>query len=163
MPINHRAEAERLLASADTSIAAALEATLPLADQQHAAVLTGIITNRALGHAMLAQGETAAADVSAHRAALIGWRNVVSHAVAWNLSFAETDEQHEPWLELAHQLERAGLDITADVDAITPQYGKDPRAVWKPPTVQREDHLRWCAEMPTPWSDPAASQNATEQ
>ncbi|MEU4051325.1 hypothetical protein AB0F09_19260 [Streptomyces olivaceus] len=163
MTINHRAEAERLLASADTSIAAALEATLPLADQQHAAVLTGIITNRALGHAMLAQGQTTAADVSALRAALITWRNIVSHAVAWNISFAETDEQHEPWLELARSLERAGLDVTADVDAITPQYGKDPRAVWKPPTVQREDHLRWCAEMPTPWSEPTTNQDTTEK
>ena len=163
MNINHRDEAERLLASADTSIAAALEAKLPIEDQQHAAVITGILTNRAIGHAMLAQGQTAAADVSALRAALIAWRNVVSHAVAWNLSFAETDEQHEQWAELAYQLKRAGLDITADVDAITPNFGKDARGVWKPPTVQREDHLRKCAEMPTPWSDQPAAQETTEQ
>lgn len=162
MSINHRAEAERLLASADTSIAAALEATLPLADQQHAAVLTGILTNRAIGHALIAQGQAAAADSSALRAALIAWRSVVSHAVAWNLAFSETDEQHEQWTELAHQLERAGLDITADVDAITPKFGKDPRAVWKTPTVQREEHLRWCAEMPTPWSDQAAPSDPTD-
>ncbi|MBL3664453.1 hypothetical protein JL475_00135 [Streptomyces sp. M2CJ-2] len=163
MTTDHRAEAERLLASADTAIAAALEKTLPLGDQQHAAILTGVLTNRALGHALIAQGQTASADVSAMRAALIAWRNIVSHAVAWNLSFSETDEQHEPWAELAHQLKQAGLDITADVDAITPQFGKDPRAVWKPPTVQREDHARWCAEMPTPWSDQIATQDTTEQ
>ncbi|MFF3928177.1 hypothetical protein [Streptomyces hirsutus] len=163
MTINHRAEAERLLASADTSIAAALEGSLPLGDQQHAAVLTGVLTNRALGHAMLAQGQESTADTSALRAALIVWRNIVAHAVAWNLSFSETDEQHEPWAELAHQLKQAGLDITADVDAITPQFGKNARAVWKPPTVQREDHLRWCAEMPTPWSDQTATQDTTEQ
>ena len=162
MNTDHRTEAERLLASADTSITAALEMTLPIEDQQHAAVITGILTNRALGHAMLAQGQTAAADVSALRAALIAWRNVVSHAVAWNLSFSETDEQHEQWAELAHQLQQAGLDITADVDAITPQFCKDPRAVWKSPTVQREDHLRHCAEMPTPWDDQAAS-STTQQ
>jgi hypothetical protein len=163
MTIDHRAEAERLLASADTSIAAALEGSLPLGDQQHAAVLTGILTNRALGHAMLAQGQEAAADASSLRAALIAWRSIVAHAVAWNLSFAETDEQHEPWAELAHQLKRAGLDITADVDAITPQFGKDARGVWKPPTVQREDHARWCAEMPTPWSNQTGTQDATEE
>ncbi len=163
MTTDHRAEAERLLASADTSIAAALEQSLPLGDQQHAAVLTGILTNRALGHAMLAQGQTATAEVSALRAALITWRNVVAHAVAWNISFAETDEQHEPWVGLAYQLERAGLDITTDVDAITPKFGKDSRGVWKPPTAQREEHLRYCDEMPTPWSDPAETPDATEQ
>ena len=163
MSTDHRAEAERLLASADTSIAAALEATLPLADQQHAAVLAGIITNRALGHAMLAQGQTEAADVSALRAALIAWRNVVSHAVAWNISFAETDEQHEPWLNLAQRLEEVGLDIRADVDAITPGFGKNPAGVWKPPTVQREEHLRWCAEMPTPWDSQPTSSDVTQQ
>jgi hypothetical protein len=149
--INHRAEAERLLASADTSITAALEASLPMADQQHAAVLTGILTNRAIGHALIAQGQATVAEASALQAALVAWRDVVSHAVAWNLSFAETDDQHEPWLELADQLSKAGLDIRADVDRITPDYGKNPSGVWKPPTIQREDHLRWCAEMPTPW------------
>lgn len=163
MSIDHRTEAERLLASADTSIAAALEKDLPIEDQQHAAVLTGILTNRALGHAMLAQGQTAAADASALRAALIVWRNVVAHAVAWNISFSETDEQHEQWIELAHQLQQAGLDITADVDAITPQFGKDARAVWKAPTVQREEHLRHCAQMPTPWDEQPATEPTTEQ
>lgn len=163
MSTDHRAEAERLLASADTAIAAALEKDLPIEDQQHAAVLTGILTNRALGHAMLAQGQTASAEVSAMRAALITWRSIVAHAVAWNLSFAETDEQHEPWVELAERLKQAGLDITDDVDAITPQFGKDARGVWKPPTVQREEHLRWCAEMPTPWSDRIATSETTEQ
>lgn len=153
MSTDHRAEAERLLASADTAIAAALEKELPIEDQQHAAVLTGILTNRAIGHALIAQGQTATAETSAQRAALIVWRDVVAHAVAWNLSFAETDEQHEQWTELAHRLEQVGLDIRADVDAITPGFGKDPQGVWKPPTVQREEHLRWCAEMPTPWSD----------
>ncbi|MGW2113716.1 hypothetical protein [Streptomyces zhihengii] len=108
-----------------------------------------------LGHAMLAQGQTDSADVGALRAALVAWRTAVSHAIAWNLSFAETDEQHKPWLELALSLQRDGLDVTADVDAITPGFGKDPAGVWKPPTVQREDHLRWCAEMPVPWADPA--------
>ncbi|MEU8902129.1 hypothetical protein [Streptomyces mirabilis] len=153
MSTDHRAEAERLLASADTASAAALETSLPIEDQQHAAVLTGILTNRAIGHALIAQGQTASADASALRAALIVWRDIVSHAVAWNLAFAETDEQHEPWLNLAQRLEEAGLDIRADVDRITPDFGKNPQGVWKPPTVQREEHLRSCAEMPTPWSD----------
>ncbi|MFJ9101368.1 hypothetical protein ACIRJM_23205 [Streptomyces sp. NPDC102405] len=161
MSTDHRAEAERLLASADTALAAAFEATLPIEDQQHAAVLTGILTNRAIGHALVANGQTASADESALRAALIVWRSVVSHAVAWNIAFSETDEQHEQWTELASQLARAGLDITADVDAITPGFGKDPQGVWKPPTVQREDHLRWCAEMPTPWS--SKTEDTTEQ
>jgi hypothetical protein len=163
MSIDHRDEAERLLASADTAIAAALEKDLPIEDQQHAAVLTGILTNRAIGHALIAQGQTENADVSALRAALIAWRNVVSHAVAWNLSFSETDEQHEQWAELAYQLKRAGLDIAADVDSITPGFNKDPKAVWKSPTVQREEHLRRCAEMPTPWDSKPATPDATEQ
>jgi hypothetical protein len=54
MTTDHRELAERFLASADTSMAAALEKTLPIEDQQHAAVLAGICTNRALVHAMLA-------------------------------------------------------------------------------------------------------------
>ncbi|MFJ5644112.1 helix-turn-helix domain-containing protein [Streptomyces sp. NPDC093223] len=148
MSINHRDETERLLVSADTSIAAALEASLPMADQQHAAVITGILTNRAIGHALIAQGETATADVSSLRGALITWRRIVSHAVAWNLSFAESDEQHEQWLELAEQLRKAGLDISADVDQITPNFGKDPRGVWKPPSAWRKE-----GSASDPWSD----------
>jgi DNA-binding XRE family transcriptional regulator len=162
MTTDHRAEAERLLASADTSIAAALEKTLPLGDQQHAAVLAGILTNRALGHAMLAQGQESAADASALRAALIVWRDIVSHAVAWNLSFAETDEQHEQWAELAHQLEKAGLDIRSDVDRITPDFDKNPNGVWNPPSLQRKA-ADWRAAFGSPWDPPKSTAARKEQ
>lgn len=153
MTTNHRSEALRLVKEA--------EGVLRPNDEGHCEA--DRILAEALVHATLARDEERTADTSALRAALIAWRNIVAHAVAWNLSFSETDEQHETWAELAHQLKRVGLDITADVDAITPQFGKDARGVWKPPTVQREDHLRWCAEMPTPWSDQTATQDTTEE
>ncbi|MFJ7895964.1 hypothetical protein [Streptomyces anthocyanicus] len=161
MPINHRAEAERLLASADTSIAAALEATLPLADQQHAAVLTGIITNRALGHAMLAQGATAAADAAAYRHTNHSLRFALIRHVAEGLALSEGDEAHQHARGLAQYLDNVGLNIDREVDDYIDGLGwGDPRDAWLSPTARKD---KWAAEMRSPWdtdsSDSAETPN----
>ncbi|MFF4489481.1 hypothetical protein ACFY0F_23780 [Streptomyces sp. NPDC001544] len=152
MSINHRAEAERLLVSADTSIAAALEATLPLADQQHAAVLTGILTNRAIGHALIAQGQTTAADVSSLRHAIHTYRFALIRQVAEGLALSEGDEAHQHALGLAQYLDSVDLNIDREVDAyISDDLGwGDPRDAWLSPTARR---AKWDAEMPNPWAD----------
>ncbi|MEU8829416.1 hypothetical protein [Streptomyces sp900116325] len=149
MSINHRAEAERLLASADTSIAAALEATLPMADQQHAAVLTGVLTNRALGHAMLAQGQTAEADTATYRHTIHTLRFALVRQVAEGLALSEGDEAHGHALGLAKYLDSVDLNIDREVDAYIEELGwGDPRNAWLTPTERK---AKWMAE-PTPWS-----------
>jgi hypothetical protein len=156
MTINHRAEAERLLASADTSIAAALEQTLPLADQQHAAVLTGIITNRALGHAMLAQGQTAAADTAAYRHTIHSLRFALIRHVAEGLTLSEGDEAHQHALGLAKYLDSVDLNIDREVDDYIDDLGwGDPRDAWLSPTARKD---KWAAEMPSPWDDTPSQQ-----
>ena len=149
MSIDHRAEAERLLASADTSITAALEATLPIEDQQHAAVLTGILTNRAIGHALIAQGQTTAADVSSLRHAIHTYRFALIRQVAEGLALSEGDEAHQHALGLAKYLDSVDLNIDREVDAYIEGIGwGDPRDAWLCPTERK---AKWMAE-PTPWS-----------
>jgi DNA-binding transcriptional regulator YiaG len=150
MNINHRDEAERLLASADTSIAAALEGSLPIEDQQHAAVLTGILTNRAIGHALIAQGQTAAADVSSLRHAIHTYRFALIRQVAEGLTLSTGDEAHRHARGLAHYLASVDLDINDEVEAYIEDLGwGDPRDAWLCPTDRR---AKWDAEMPNPWA-----------
>lgn len=161
MSINHRAEAERLLASADTSIAAALEAKLPLADQQHAAVITGILTNRALGHAMLAAGQTTAADVSSLRHAIHTYRFALIRQAAEGLALSEGDEAHQHALGLARYLDSVDLNIDREVDAYIEDLGwGDPRDAWITPTARR---AKWDAEHPNPWATDPEPRPAPEQ
>lgn len=158
MSIDHRAEAERLLASADTSIAAALEASLPIADQQHAAVLTGILTNRALGHAMLAQGQTTSADVASYRHTIHTLRFALIRQVAEGLALSGGDEAHQHARGLAQYLDSVDLNIDREVDAYIESLGwGDPRDAWLSPTARK---AKWDAETPNPW---AAEPEPTEQ
>ncbi|CAL9370837.1 hypothetical protein [Streptomyces sp. enrichment culture] len=162
MTINHRVEAERLLASADTSIAAALEATLPLADQQHAAVLTGIITNRALGHAMLARDEEQAARTSDMRDALRllrGREYDVRKVVSAHIAKALTSRDADRWKagrELAQALDTADCNMDDAVDAHLSDDGWDPRSAWKAPASAVRSDDPWAAtpdvtaEVPEP-------------
>ncbi|MFF0166741.1 helix-turn-helix domain-containing protein [Streptomyces prasinus] len=153
MTTDHRAEAERLLASADTAIAAALEKTLPLEDQQHAAVLTGVLTNRALGHAMLAADRAATADISSLRHAIHTYRFALIRQVAEGLTLSEGDEAHRHALGLARFLDSVDLNIDREVDAYIDELGwGDPRDAWLCPTARR---AKWDAEMPDPWATPA--------
>lgn len=139
MSTDHRVEAERLLASADTSMAAALEETLPLADQQHAAVVTGILTNRALGHAMLAAGQTTAADVASYRHAIHTLRFALIQHIADGLAHSESDEAHGHARGLAQYLDSVGLNVDREVDARNEELFGDAyaRAAWDAPSVRR--------------------------
>ncbi|MFJ9037910.1 hypothetical protein ACIRF8_15120 [Streptomyces sp. NPDC102406] len=114
---NHSKEAERLLAAADTAITAALEKDLPIEDQQHAAVLTGILTNRALGHASLAAGQTTSADVSSLRHAIHTYRFALIRQVAEGLIYSLTDEAHRHALGLSKYLDSVDLNIDREVEA----------------------------------------------
>ncbi|NUS81854.1 MAG: hypothetical protein HOY75_03625 [Streptomyces sp.] len=152
MSINHRDEAEKLLSSASTAMVAALEKELPLGDQQHAAVLAGILTNRALSHAMLTQGQTASADITAYRHLVRTMRFALVRQVAEGLALSEGDEAHAHALGLAKYLDSVDLNIDLEVDAYIEDIGwGDPRDAWLSPTARR---AKWDAEMPNPW-DPA--------
>lgn len=151
MNVNHRAEAERLLASADTTMAAALESSLPIEDQQHAAVVGGILTNRAIGHALIAQGQTTSADVSSLRHAIHTYRFALIRQVAEGLALSEGDEAHRHARGLAQWLDSVDLNIDREVDAYIEDIGwGDPRDAWLSPTARR---AKWDAEMPNPWAD----------
>jgi len=161
MSINHRAEAERLLASADTSIAAALEATLPIEDQQHAAVLTGILTNRAIGHALIAQGQTTSADIASYRHAIHTYRFALIRQVAEGLALSEGDEAHQHARGLAQYLDSVDLNIDREVDAYIEDIGwGDPRDAWLCPTERK---AKWDAEMPNPWATENPSSSEPQQ
>ncbi|NEA52356.1 hypothetical protein [Streptomyces sp. SID10815] len=154
MTTDHRAEAERLLGAADTAIAAALEKTLPLEDQQHAAVLTGVLTNRALGHAMLAAGQITAVDVASYRHTIHSLRFALIRHVAEGLALSATDEAHQHACGLARYLDSVDLNIDREVDAYIDSLGQfsDPRDAWLNPTARR---AKWDAEMTSPWGSPA--------
>jgi hypothetical protein len=147
--VDHRAEAERLLSSADTAIAAALEKTLPIEDQQHAAVLTGILTNRAIGHAMLAQGHAPAADVASYRHTIHTLRFALIRHVAEGLALSEGDEAHGHALGLAKYLDSVDLNVDQDVDAYIEGLGwGESRDAWLSPTARK---AKWAAECEPPW------------
>ncbi|MEV6833557.1 hypothetical protein AB0N17_03340 [Streptomyces sp. NPDC051133] len=152
--MNHRDEAERLLASLDTSMTAALEGTLPIEDQQHAAVLTGILTNRALAHAALAQSATTTADVMAYRHTIQTMRFALIRQVAEGLALSEGDEAHLHARGLSQYLDSVGLNVDLEVDAyIEGHCGySDARDAWLSPTERR---AKRDAE-PTPWDNPPA-------
>lgn len=119
---DHHAEAERLLAAADTAIAAALEKDLPIEDQQHAAVLTGILTNRALGHASLAAVHATTVDVSSLRHAIHTYRFALIRQVAEGLTLSLTDEAHQHALSLAKYLDFVDLNIDREVEAYIEEH-----------------------------------------
>jgi hypothetical protein len=151
MTVNHRAEAERLLTSADTAMAAALEKDLPIEDQQHAAVLTGILTNRALAHASLTAIQAPAADISSYRHAIHTYRFALIRQVAEGLALSTGDEAHQHALGLSKYLDSVDLNIDREVDAYIDELGwGDPRDAWLCPTDRR---AKWDAEMPNPWAD----------
>jgi hypothetical protein len=147
---NHRAEAERLLSSLDTTMTAALEQSLPIEDQQHAAVLTGILTNRALAHAALAQGATTSADVTAYRHTLQTMRFALIRHVAEGLALSEGDEAHQHARGLAQYLDSVGLNVDLEVDAHIEEHCgyNDARDAWLSPTERRS---KWDAECRSPW------------
>ncbi|MFD5508960.1 hypothetical protein ACFWIB_14455 [Streptomyces sp. NPDC127051] len=145
MPINHRAEAERHLSTAmyKTGDGPNDMPINPAAADFH--------LRAAQVHATLATSQALVADASAYRAALASWRDIIAHFVAWGLSFAETDEEHAPYLRLAQRLDEAGLNIDNDIDKITPEFGKNPRGMWKPPTVRRAEWAAECAATKPPF------------
>lgn len=139
MSTNHRTEAERLLASVDTAIAAAFEKDLPIEDQQHAAVLGGILTNRGLAHAMLAAGQTTTADVASYRHTIHTLRFALIQHIADGLAHSEGDEAHGHARGLAQYLDSVGLNVDREVDARNEELFGDAyaRAAWDAPSVRR--------------------------
>jgi hypothetical protein len=106
MSINHREEAERFLGSSDTAMAAALEKDLPIEDQQHAAVLSVILTNRALTHATLAAGQEAQS-----------WRPIVAGHLAEMLLDGTSDEVRKWARGIAFELQRVGIGLDEAIEA----------------------------------------------
>jgi hypothetical protein len=150
--INHREEAELLLSKLDTTMAAALEKDLPIEDQQHAAVLTGILTNRALAHASLAAGEATVADASSYRHTITTMRFALIRHVAEGRALSETDEAYQHACGLATHLDAVGLNVDDAVDAyIQDHLGMEPRDMDLCPTERRAKWIADCASMPTPW------------
>lgn len=150
MSIDHRAEAEKNLSSADTAMAAALNSELPPGDQQHAAVLAGILTNRALAHTNLAAVHASTADVTSLRHAIHTYRFALIRHVAEGLALSEGDEAHQHALGLAKYLDSVDLNIDRDVDAYIEErlsWG-DPHDAWLDPTARRE---KWAAEGHCPF------------
>lgn len=137
MSTDHRDEAERLLGSLDTTMAAALEGTLPLGDQQHAAVLTGILTNRALAHATLARNEEQAertADLRDALRLLRGREYDVRKLVSAHIAKALASREPNRWKagrELAQALDMADCNMDEAIDARLSDDGWDPRSAWK--------------------------------
>lgn len=117
MDMNHREKALNLLDRTDVSLAAAFEKTLPIADQQHAAVLTGILTTRAMVHATLARNdETAAsaADLQDANTLLRRRHQAMRELVASYLVAAITSDRVErsrPAHLLVHDLHEADASV----------------------------------------------------
>lgn len=154
MSVNHRAEAERLLTSADVTMAAALEKELPLEEQQHAAVVGGVLTNRGIAHAVLAAGQTTNADIASYRHTIHTLRFALIRQVAEGLALSEGDEAHQHALGLAKYLDSVNLNVDQEVDAYIENLGwGDPRDAWLNPTARR---AKWDAEMPNPWATPTS-------
>ncbi|WP_329143587.1 hypothetical protein OIU91_06315 [Streptomyces sp. NBC_01456] len=151
MTINHRDEAERLLRSADTAIAAALEKDLPIEDQQHAAVLTGILTNRALGHATLARDEEQAATSVDLRDAnqLLRRRDyAMREAISAHIAAALTSKNPERWKagrDLARDLDKADANIDKAIDSFVCDAGYDPKTAWNGPGEAQSFSDPWAA------------------
>jgi hypothetical protein len=137
--INHREEAELLLSRLDTTMAAALEKDLPIEDQQHAAVLTGILTNRALAYAALARDEEQAARTADMRDALRllrGREYDVRKLVSTHIAKALASREPNRWkagLELAKALDMADCNMDDAIDARLSDDGWDPRSAYKTP------------------------------
>lgn len=141
MNINHRAEAERHLSQAS-------HVSSPNRMHPIDPVTTDFHLRMAAVHATLAGQQETQVDTSGHTAALVSWRNVVTHAVAWGICFAETDEQHEPWWTLARHLDEAGLSINADVNRIAGDFGKNPVDIWLAPSVSRAKRMSAHIDVP---------------
>jgi hypothetical protein len=149
--INHREEAELLLSRLDTTMAAALEKDLPIEDQQHAAVLTGILTNRALTHAALARDEEQAARTADMRDALRllrGREYDVRKLVSTHIAKALASREPNRWkagLELAKALDMADCNMDEAIDARLSDDGWDPRSAWKAPASAVRSDDPWAA------------------
>lgn len=135
MSTNHREEAELLLSRLDTTMAAALEKDLPIEDQQHAAVLTGILTNRALTHATLARdGEqtTTTADLRDANALLRRRNHAMRELIATHIvdALASKDSgRYRAALRLTRNLHEADASVDDLINERVPADG------WAPPSA----------------------------
>lgn len=151
MTTDHRQQAERYLASADTTMTAALEKTLPIEDQQHAAVLAGICTNRALTHATLARDEEHAASTADMRDALrllrqrdYGMRTHVSKHIADALT-SNNAGRWKAARDLATALDQADVNLDKDVEGKLFAAGYDAKTAFNGPGAAERADNPWAA------------------
>lgn len=141
MTVNHRDSAARLLDMSDVSLTAALKDDLPIADQQHAAVLAGILTNRALVHATLAAtmvSEDLRQEHNELRARWYGMRrwttmHIAKGLLSTNLPLWKAAKQ------LAENLDSADCNIDEDVTEYLKDGGHNARGAWARPGLPDDD------------------------
>lgn len=141
MTVNHRDSAARLLDMSDVSLTAALKDDLPIADQQHAAVLAGILTNRALVHATLATNlvsEDLRQEHNELRARWHGMRrwttmHIAKGLLSTNLPLWKAAKQ------LAQDLDSADCNIDEDVTEYLKDGGHNARGAWARPGLPDDD------------------------
>ncbi|MFK8844740.1 hypothetical protein [Streptomyces sp. Ac-502] len=80
-----------------------------------------------------------ALDVSAYRAALTSYRNIVVAHIAWTLVYAETDEEHVGACQLAASLDKAGLNVDTEIEQRVDEIGCAVTTAWKRPSIRRAE------------------------
>lgn len=141
MTVNHRDSAARLLDMSDVSLTAALKDDLPIADQQHAAVLAGILTNRALVHATLAAtmvSEDLRQEHNELRARWHGMRrwttiHIAKGLLSTNLTLWKAAKQ------LTQDLDSADCNIDEEVTEYLKDGGHNARGAWARPGLPDDD------------------------
>lgn len=140
MSIDHRAEAEKHLSQG--SYVQSPEKPHPVDP-----VATDYHLRMAQVHAMLAAGETAAADAAAYRHTIHTLRFALVQHIAHGLALSESDEAHQHARGLAQYLDSVGLNVDLEVDAHIEGLGwGDPRDAWLNPTARREKWDQEAAE-----------------
>lgn len=137
MSVNHRAEAERLLAEARVE---GTEGVMWVRPENIAAAQV---------YATLADGETRASDLAAYRHTISTMRFALVRQIAEGLALSEGDEAHSRAVGLARYLDSVDLNVDREVDTYIEEHcGMSPRDAWKSPTVRREE---WAKDHPCPF------------
>lgn len=91
--------------------------------------------------------ENATLDLTAYRAGLAAYRQLVSTYVAEAL-LCSNDDEHRRLLRFARGLDEAGLSIRSEVDLhLETFHERDAASAWKAPITRK------AADSPDPWGD----------
>lgn len=91
--------------------------------------------------------ENATLDLTAYRAGLAAYRQLVSTYIAEALLLSDDDE-HRRLLRFARGLEEAGLSVRSEVDlCLTTFHERDAASAWKAPINRK------AVDSPNPWDD----------